>query len=126
MVAVISLMLVAFDLIDENSSTNSELQWSGWATLGVWILFISVQLIRYQPYYGWLMVPISGILLSVFIAGIDRYTGENRGVWGLDWSWYVIIPLMTFIVILPIIARLARKQPSHRDRLAYLVDHLEG
>ena len=124
---ILSLMFLAFDLVDEGAGTEfgERIEWAPWAILGIWILYISVQLIRYQTYYGWLMVPVSGILFSIFIAGIDKALPPNEGVMGLDWSWYVIIPVMTFIVILPIVARISRQQPTHYDRLQYLVEHLE-
>jgi len=123
---ILSLMLVAFDLVDngQQGSFSQRITWSPWAILGIWILFISVQLIRYQPYYEWLMIPVSGILFSIFLAGIDRRTGTNSGFARLDWAWFAIIPIITFLVIMPIAARLVRSQPTQYDRLSYLVDHL--
>ena len=125
-VLILSLMLLALDLVDNGTTGtfSDRIGWSTWAILGLWIIFISVQLIRYQPYYEWLMIPISGILFSIFLFGIDRASGPNQGFMGLDWAWYAIIPILTFIVILPITARITRNQPTQYDRLEYLVDHL--
>jgi len=126
MTVILSLMLFALDLVDDGQHVNfsNRIEWSNWAILGLWLVFISVQLIRYQPYYEWLMIPVSGILFSIFIAMIDRYIPPNEGFMQLDWAWYVIIPVLTFVVILPIAARIAREQPTHYDRLEYLVEYL--
>ena len=124
-VLVLSIMLILLDLVSSSSVDGAKLSWAHWAVLGIWIFYITVQMLRFNPDYGWLLVPFGGILFDIFFYFLDHFRDDNSGILGLDWALYVIIPFTTFVVILPILARVARKQPSHLDILEHLVDSLE-
>ena len=125
-VAIISLMLLALDIIPESGSKiDWNLDWAHWTVLGIWIFYLSVQLLRYNVDYGWILIPFAGVLFSIFFYFLDISDGANTGFLGLDWGWYLIIPWITFVVILPIFARIARNQPEHIEILRDFVDQLE-
>lgn len=126
-VGLISVLLLAIDFVNDgpyNGHFWSRFEWGQWATLGVWIFYISVQLFRLQPAYRWLMIPFSGTLFSIFFIFLDITNPPNDGFLHLDWSLYVVFPFLTFLVFLPIIARIARDAPTYQDQLEYLVDQL--
>ena len=57
---------------------------------------------------------------------IDRTNGENEGFLGLDWAWSVIFPVITFVVIFPVISHYARDEITHLDQLEHLVESLSS
>ncbi len=122
-ITLLSLMLIALDIV--NNKNSDGLEWAHWATVGIWIFYITTQFLRTNPDYGWLFVPIGGMLFVLFFFFLDRSTGENKGFMQLDWALNVIIPMFTFVIIMPIISRLARKEPAHIDILEQLIDSLE-
>lgn len=124
-VGLLSLMLILLDLVDDPISEGSSIDWSHWAVVGIWIFYITVQMLRFNPDYGWLLVPLGGVLFIIFFYFLDRFRDDNTGYLGLDWALKVIIPFSTFVVILPILSRMVRKQPSHLDILKHLVESLE-
>ncbi|MHA2028205.1 MAG: hypothetical protein ACW99A_11180 [Candidatus Kariarchaeaceae archaeon] len=126
LIILISLMLLALDVTLDGDVESWSLEWAHWATIGIWLIYIPTQLLRSAPVYGWLIIPFGGILASIFFFLIDRAEGENNGFLGLDWAWGVIIPVMTFIVIFPIISHYARDEITHLDQLEYLVDSLSS
>jgi hypothetical protein len=117
-------MLFALDFTIDGKIKSWELEWAHWATLGVWIFYITVQLLRSHPYYGWVIVPFGGVLFSFFFFFLDRLRGDNQGFLGLDWAWPVIIPILTFVVFFPIVSHFAQYKLTHLDQLEHLVDSL--
>jgi hypothetical protein len=126
-VGLISLLLLAIDFVNDgpfNGEFISRFEWSQWATLGIWIFYMSVQLFRSHTAYRWLMIPFSGTLFSIFFIFLDLTQPPNDGFFALDWALYVVFPFIVFLVLLPIIARIAREAPTYQDQLEYLVDQL--
>ena len=121
---LISLMLLLLDLLLDGKFNEWALEWAHWAVLGIWTLYVPVQLLRLNPNYGWLIVPFAGILFSLFFFYLDKLRGENTGFLGIDWAWSVIIPIITFIVAFPIVSHYARKELTHIDQLEYMVETL--
>ena len=113
-------MLILIDL-----SQNGQLNWSLWTVLGVWTIYIPVQILRNSPHYGWIIIPILGIILSLFLLNLDKSLGINDGIWGYDWALTAVIPIFTFVVLFPITARFARDQPNEYERLEWFVETLE-
>lgn len=125
-VLVLSLMLFAIDLTSDGIYENWSIDWAHLASLGVWIFYITTQMMRNNHEYAWIMIPVSGILFSFFFYSIDRLYGANKGFMETDWAWFVIIPIVTFVVLLPILGRFARKRPGHYQQLEYLVESIES
>ncbi|MDH5403917.1 MAG: hypothetical protein OEY49_15575 [Candidatus Heimdallarchaeota archaeon] len=121
---VLSIMLILFDLILDGKYELWRFDWSQWAVFGLWILYITAQLLRSNPYFGWLVVPIGGILFTIFFMLLNKFEGSQTGFLGLTWAWSVIIPIQIFMVIFPILGHFARKSPTEEDRLQYMVDVL--
>ncbi len=122
-VILLSLMILALDVVDQ---LPVKITWAYHTILGVWIFYISTQLIRYSPEYGYIMIPVSGILFSLFFYILDISFGKNDGFLHTDWAFFAIIPVITFVVIFPIVARIARYHPSYYDKLEFLVNTLEA
>ena len=125
-VLVLSVMLFAIDFTSDGIYENWAVDWAHLASLGVWIFFLTTQMMRYNPEYAWIMIPFAGILFSFFFYYLDKLYGLNEGFMGTDWSWFVIIPICTFVVILPILGRFARQRPGHYQQLEHLVDTIES
>ena len=135
-VIIISVMLILIDFIQNGAYTfaissffqdfNNRTEWSKWAVLGLWAFYLPAQYLRSRPHYGWFIVPLFGAVFDVFFVILDEEHGANSGFLGLDWAWYVILPISTFIIAFPLIARMARIQPTYLDQLEYLVDTLDS
>ena len=125
-VIVLSMMLFAIDFTNDGIYENWSVDWAHLASLGLWTFYISTQMMRNNPEYAWVMIPVAGVLFSLFFYFIDKLYGANEGFMETDWSWFVIIPITTFVVILPILGRIARKRPGHYQQLEYLVETIES
>lgn len=119
-VILISLMLFSLDYFACLTFT-----WSPWAVLGLWIIYIPIQLLREAPQFGWVVIPFMASAFSVFLLYLDRSTGENSGHYGFDWGPFAVIPIVTFFVILPMLAHFARQNYTEYDRLVDLIEILE-
>ena len=126
LIMLISLMLFAIDVTVDGNTSQWEIEWAHWATVGIWFIYIPTQLLRTAPIYGWLIIPFGVILASIFFFLVDRSTGENEGFVGLDWAWPVIIPIFTFLVLFPIISHYGRDEATHLDQLESLVQSLSS
>lgn len=122
--ALISLMLFGLDFTMDGKFDQWSLDWAHWASAGIVAFYIPAQLLRSNPNYGWLIFPIGGIFGITFFFFLDQLRGENEGFLGLDWVWPVIIPILTFVVVFPIVAHYARSELTHQDELEHLVDML--
>ncbi|MCY3414930.1 MAG: hypothetical protein INQ03_24990 [Candidatus Heimdallarchaeota archaeon] len=119
-ILLISIMIFVIDFVH-----NQIIAFSYWAILGIWLLYIPVQLLRANPRQGWIIVPLGGLMLSFFLVIMDKQYGDNSGTFGLDWAPLALAFVITFMVFFPIVARLARDAPSEIDRLRLFIEHLE-
>lgn len=126
LIVLISLMLFALDATVDGDVSQWEIEWAHWATVGIWFIYIPTQLLRTAPIYGWLIIPFGGLLASIFFFLVDRSNGENIGFLGLDWAWFVILPIITFLVLFPIISHYGRDEITHLDQLETLVQSLSS
>ncbi len=126
LIILISLMLFALDVTVDGKVSEWDIEWAHWATIGIWFIYIPTQILRSAPIYGWLIIPFGGILASIFFFLVDNSNGDNNGFLGLDWAWTVIIPVVTFVVLFPIVSHYARDEITHLDQLEHLVNSLSS
>ena len=119
-ISFISVMLLLIDF-----AINNTFSWSPWAAVGIWGIYVPVQLLRTTPNQGWIIIPFTGVLLSFFLYFLDRRDPPNDQAWGLDWAGIAIVPIVTFLVIFPILGHIARDEPNEQERLELFIEQLE-
>jgi hypothetical protein len=119
---MISLFLYILD--DRiRSLYNTEIPWSLWGIAGLWLLYFSGIALSYRPEESWMIVPIFFSLLSLLLASVDVYTNIRTITFAsrLTWSFYPIVTLVTFFVILPIISFIGKKSKHPESILREII-----
>ncbi len=125
-VAPLNLFFVSLLFVSLDYASDLGFHWYIWPIFGIWGLFIVGQILKYRPEEAWLIVPFFFILLCVYLAMIDWHSGENTGIFYLDWAWYPIFTLLVLGVLLPLTTALGREKSQPVEILKELVSFEEN
>ena len=79
-VAPLNLFFISLLFVSLDYASDLGFHWYMWPIYGIWGLFFMGQTLRYRPEEAWLIVPIFFILLCVYLALMDWFSGENTGI----------------------------------------------
>ena len=125
-VAPLNLFFISLLFVSLDYASDLGFLWYMWPIYGIWGLFFMGQTLRYRPEEAWLIVPIFFILLCVYLALMDWFSGENTGIFFFDWAWYPIFTLLVIGVFLPLTTSLGRRKSRPVQLLKELVNYEEN
>ena len=91
--------------------------------IGLWLLYFMGVGLKFRVEQAWLILPAFFFLLSILIAAIDVNTSETEAVlFGLSWSFYPILVILIFLVILPIVTFTGKETRPPLEMLKEIIE----